>query len=227
MSSGWPASRRRAASRSSSAARACRRGPRARPTRGCATPGSRYAAMRSVVGTVHQLLERRAHVERERLAQVHLERQRAARNLRPHFGAFGAGRDVGRHDPLVPRVALHREQRGPRDRTPGRALHVEHVVVRDLLAGEQRDDALVRVAQRRDERADFVEVGDRATARVGPCRRCASATRTSRTRPRPLRALRRSPAACRARRRRWPAARSPPRPSRRAAPRCGRRSRRS
>ena len=51
---------------------------------------------------------------------------------------------------------------------PGRALQVEHVVVRDLLAGEQRDDALVRVAQRLEERAELVEVGDARRHRTTP-----------------------------------------------------------
>src|SRR6185295_3382856 len=45
-------------------------------------------------------------VERERLAQVHLEDERATRDLRPHLDPFGTGRDVRFHDLLVPREAL-------------------------------------------------------------------------------------------------------------------------
>ena len=104
---------------------------------------------------------------------------------------------VRRHDLLVPRVALDREQRGPRD-ADGRAARcsVEHVGVRDLLAGQQRDRrpcarraaARAASAARRGRR--------RATAPAGRGRRCASATTTSRTRPRPRPSRRRSPAAC-------------------------------
>ena len=46
------------------------------------------------VGLGHQLRERGRHVERERLAQVHLEHERADRHLRPDLAAFGPGRVV-------------------------------------------------------------------------------------------------------------------------------------
>ena len=71
-----------------------------------------------------------------------------------------SGLHVGGHDLLVPRVAEDREQRGPRERSTGGALHVEHVGVRDLLAGKQRDDALVRVVERLHERDHLFEIGD-------------------------------------------------------------------
>ncbi len=60
-----------------------------RPPRGIAVRGHAFG-----VGPVHQLPERIPHVERERLAQVHLEHERPARDLRPHLDAVGARRGV-------------------------------------------------------------------------------------------------------------------------------------
>ena len=109
--------------------------------------------------------------------------ERPARHLRPHLDAVGpAPRRVRRHDLLVPREALDREQRGPRERAADLALEVEHVGVRDhsrRAAGRRRPGPR-RAAARAARRA---RRGRRpATAPAGRRRRCGSATRWWRSR---------------------------------------------
>ena len=220
-------SRRRRASRSSIGSTR-RRGPAARPTRVPATRdrGTRRCAPRS--GVSISSWNAGAHVERERLAQVHLEHERPARHLRPHLDALGARRGVGLHDLLVPREALDREQRGPRERAADAALDVVHVGVRDLLARQQRGDALVaRRAAARAARS--ARRGRRcATAPAGRGRRCASVdddvAKPGRARGHRLGDHLLHAADLVVGRLALVAAR---RPSRRGAPRCGRRSTRS
>ena len=192
-------------------------------------PPGRVAVRRDplVDGAVHELGERRPHVERERLEEVHLEHERAARDLRPHLDAVGPGPVVGLDDTLVVRDAGDGEQRGPGERPADPALEVEHLVVGDDPTGQQRDHATAR--RRAPARA-----GPRArpghppaTAPGGRRRRCGSARRWWRSRwphrpwPRPR------SAAWRPARRAGPVARRPRVPSRRAGRRCGRRSSRS
>ena len=67
--------------------------------------------------------------------------------------ALGPRLRVVGDDLLVPREALHREQRGPGERLADLTLEVVHVGVADLFARQQRGDALARVAQRPQQRA--------------------------------------------------------------------------
>ena len=64
------------------------------------------------------------------------------------------------HDPLVPRVVLDREERGPRERATDEPLDLEHVGVLDRLARQERGDAAPRVAQRLEQRVELAEVGE-------------------------------------------------------------------
>ena len=74
--------------------------------------------------------------------------------------AAATRRVVELHDLLVPRKALDRQQRRPRQRLADAALQIEDVGVRHLLARQQRGNTLLRVTQRLQQRAHFVETGD-------------------------------------------------------------------
>ena len=61
---------------------------------------------------------------------------------------------------LVPRVALDGEERGPRERPADRALERVDVLVLDLLARQQLDDAPPRLIERGHDDLELVHVGD-------------------------------------------------------------------
>ena len=147
------------------------------PRRARATPGSRYAAMRSSIGRSISSRNDGAHVERERLAQVHLEHERPARHLRPHLDALGPRRVVFASmifschgKPLTVSSAVHVSGR------PIARWRSNTSACVTFSPGSSATTPLPRVAQRLEQRRQLVEVGDARRHRPAARRRCASAT---------------------------------------------------
>ena len=109
----------------------------------------------------HELGEHRVRVEVERLDEVHGERQRAARDLRPHVRSAGSPLTVDLRG-LQMRTARHREHCGVGDRSAEARLEVVALGERHPLATVDSDDAAATATDRPAQRLGLLGLSDAA-----------------------------------------------------------------